>query len=161
MALVTTVVIAVGAIVIFGESAYLWIKAVHVIAVISWMAGLLYLPRIFVYHSDAALGGEASETFKVMERRLYEIIMTPAMVISWGLGLWLAYASDVLLEPWLLLKVVAVFLMSGFHGHLGKTIRAFAADEAGVRNARHWRFVNEVPTVLLLAIVVLVIVKPF
>jgi len=161
MALVTTVVITVGAIAIFGESAYLWIKAVHVIAVISWMAGLLYLPRIFVYHSDAAIGGDTSETFKVMERRLYEIIMTPAMVISWGLGLWLAYASNALLEPWLLVKVVAVFLMSGFHGHLGKTIRAFAADDTAVRDARRWRMLNEVPTVLLLVIVILVIVKPF
>ncbi|MEL6298168.1 MAG: protoporphyrinogen oxidase HemJ [Pseudomonadota bacterium] len=161
MALAVTVVLTLAAIVIMGDAAYLWIKAVHVVAVMSWMAGLLYLPRIFVYHSDAAIGGETSETLKVMERRLYEIIMTPAMVITWVLGLWLAYTLNAFLEPWLILKLIAVIAMSAFHDYLKRAIRQFAADDVSVRNARRWRFLNEVPTLLMLAIVILVIVKPF
>lgn len=159
-AIAFTVATALALIVVAGPDAYAWIKAIHVIAVISWMAGLLYLPRLMVYHADAAPGSETSELFKVMERRLLQIIMTPAMIVSWGLGLWLAWAADFFTSPWLILKLLAVIVMSGAHGYLAKAVREFGND-ANDKPARHWRIVNEVPTVLMLAAVVLVIVKPF
>ncbi|MCP4319903.1 MAG: protoporphyrinogen oxidase HemJ [Hyphomicrobiales bacterium] len=139
---------------------YLWIKAVHVIAVISWMAAMVYLPRLFVYHSDSEVGSQQSETFKVMEARLYRIIMTPAMVIAWILGLWLAYEGFGFGAIWLWLKIAAVFALSAVHGYFGKSLRRFAADHRD-KPARHWRLVNEIPTVLMIFIVIMVIVKPF
>ncbi|TCD15986.1 protoporphyrinogen oxidase HemJ [Oricola cellulosilytica] len=139
---------------------YLWVKAVHVIAIIAWMAGMLYLPRLFVYHCEAKPGSEQSETFKIMERRLLRVIMNPAMIIAWALGLWLAWSGGYFLEPWFWGKFLAVVAMSGVHGSFSKAVRLFAEDR-NRRSARYWRIMNEVPTVLMIAAVVLVIVKPF
>ncbi|WP_136657980.1 protoporphyrinogen oxidase HemJ [Nitratireductor sp. XY-223] len=139
---------------------YNWIKAVHVIAIISWMAGMLYLPRLFVYHSDSEVGSEQSETFKIMEARLYRVIMTPAMAIAWVLGLWLAWDGFGFNAVWLWLKIAAVLALSGVHDYLGRAVRRFADDHRD-RDTRHWRLINEVPTVLMIFIVVMVIVKPF
>jgi len=142
------------------EDLYLWAKAVHVVAVISWMAGMLYLPRLFVYHCAAPVGSEQSETFKVMERRLYRAIINPAMIITWVFGLYLAWKGFGFQGGWLHAKIACVLAMSGVHGYLGGAVRRFAEDR-NTRPARHWRMVNEVPTVLMIAIVILVVVKPF
>lgn len=153
--------VAVGALMVWNPpELYLWLKAVHVIAVISWMAGMLYLPRLFVYHSDSAVGSQQSETFKVMEARLYKVIITPAMVIAWVLGLWLAYTGFDFSGIWLWLKIAAVLALSGVHGYFGRSLRRFASDHRD-KTARHWRMVNEIPTLLMVFIVVMVIVKPF
>ncbi|MBN9232809.1 MULTISPECIES: protoporphyrinogen oxidase HemJ [Phyllobacteriaceae] len=139
---------------------YPWAKAVHVIAVISWMAGMLYLPRLFVYHAETERGSEQSETFKVMERRLLRGIINPAMVISWAFGLWLAWKGFGFHGGWLHAKIGAVVLLSAVHGYLVGAVRKFAEDR-NEKPARHWRIVNEIPTLLMIVIVVLVIVKPF
>lgn len=139
---------------------YLWIKALHVVAVIAWMAGMLYLPRLFVYHCDAPVGSQRSETFKIMERRLSRAIMTPAMIIVWVTGLYIMVSGDWLKAPWLHGKILLVLAMSGIHGFFVGRIRAFAEDR-NTRPARFYRIMNEVPTVLMIGIVVLVIVKPF
>ena len=138
----------------------LWIKAAHVIGVIAWMAGMLYLPRLFVYHVDAPKGSPQSETFKVMKRRLLKAIMTPAMIAVWITGLLTAYGEGAFREPWLHAKLGLVVILSGIHGYLARTVRVFAAD-ANVRPGRFYRIVNEVPTVLMVLIVILVVVKPF
>lgn len=140
--------------------AYAWIKALHVLAVISWMAGMLYLPRLFVYHAGVARGSETSETFKVMERRLLKAIMTPAMIVAWASGLYLAWRGGWLAAGWFHVKLVAVLALSAAHGFLAGQVRVFAEDR-NERPARFFRIVNEVPTVLMLAIVAMVIVKPF
>ena len=139
---------------------YDWIKALHVIAVISWMAGMLYLPRLFVYHCDAPKGSPQSETFKVMERRLLKAIINPAMIATWILGLVLAYAGGWYMSGWLHAKLLLVLILSGVHGMLARIVRQFAADE-NRRPARFFRILNEAPTLLMIGIVVLVIVKPF
>jgi len=138
----------------------LWIKAAHVVSVIAWMAGLFYLPRLFVYHVDAPVGSQQSETFKIMERRLLKAIMNPAMIATWITGLLTAYEEQAFRDPWLHAKLFFVLLMSGFHGYLSRCVRVFAAD-ANVKPGRFYRFINEVPTLLMLVIVVLVVVKPF
>jgi putative membrane protein len=135
----------------------LWIKALHVISVIAWMAGMLYLPRLFVYHANAA--GETSETFKVMERRLLKAIMNPAMVATWLTGLYLAYAEGFFRDGWLHTKLTLVVLLSGIHGYLSGRVQAFAQDRNRA-SAGFYRVLNEVPTVLMIGIVILVIVKP-
>ncbi|OYR19661.1 protoporphyrinogen oxidase HemJ [Brucella thiophenivorans] len=140
--------------------AYLWIKSIHIIAVIAWMAGMLYLPRLFVYHSAAMPGSETSETFKIMERRLLRFIINPAMIVTWIAGLWLAWEIFEFKGGWLHAKILLVVLMSGVHGYLSKATRLFAQDK-NTKSAKHWRIVNEVPTVLMILIVILVIVKPF
>ncbi len=160
LALVVTVVAAGLMMFLFGAAAYAWIKALHVIAIISWMAGMLYLPRLFVYHADAPIGSGQSEIFKVMEARLLNVITTPAMTIAWVLGLWLAWQSGYWAAPWFHAKLALVIALSGLHGYLSAAVRAFAEDR-NTRPARHWRLVNEIPTVLMIAIVILVIVKPF
>jgi putative membrane protein len=142
------------------ENFYLWAKAIHVIAVISWMAGMLYLPRLFVYHSEVPVGSPQSETFKIMERRLLRAIINPAMIITWVFGVWLAWKGFGFSGGWLLAKIALVLLMSGVHGYLSASVRRFAEDR-NEKPARHWRIVNEVPTLLMIAIVILVIVKPF
>ena len=143
-----------------GADAYPWIKAIHVIAIISWMAGMLYLPRLFVYHSEVPVGSAQSETFKVMEQRLLTLITTPAMVIAWVLGLWLAWKSGYWAAPWLHAKLALVLALSGLHGYLSAATRAFREDR-NTKPARHWRIINEIPAVLMVGIVILVIVKPF
>jgi protoporphyrinogen IX oxidase len=160
IAIAATVVLLGVAWALLGEGAYLWVKAAHVIAVIAWMAGMLYLPRLFVYHCDAPPGSPQSETFKVMERRLLTVIINPAMVLTWVLGLWLAWQGGFFAAPWLQAKLVLVVAMSGVHGFFSTSVRKFAAD-ANTVSRRAWRMWNEVPTVLLIGIVMLVIVKPF
>ncbi|MGE0196590.1 MAG: protoporphyrinogen oxidase HemJ [Methylocystis sp.] len=138
---------------------YLWIKALHVIAIISWMAGLLYLPRHFVYHASA--GADAlSETFKMMERRLYRYIMTPAMLVAWLTGLYLAVDSGALSSGWFHAKATLVVLLTAAHIHDGALMRRFAED-ANIHSPRYYRIVNELPTLLMIGVVILVIVKPF
>lgn len=139
---------------------YLWLKSLHVIAIIAWMAGMLYLPRLFVYHADAPVGSPQSETFKVMERRLLKAIINPAMIAAWILGLWLAYELDAFRDGWFHAKLTLVLLMSGVHGYLSRCVKVFARDE-NTRPARFYRILNEVPTLLMIGIVILVIVKPF
>ena len=135
-------------------------KAFHVIAIIAWMAGLLYLPRLFVYHAAAGPGTLQSETFKVMEKRLLRAIINPAMIATWLAGLWLAWKGFGFMGGWLHAKMGLVVLMSAVHGYLAGAVRKFAEDR-NEKSARHWRIVNEVPTLLMIAIVILVIVKPF
>ena len=142
------------------DGLYLWMKAGHVIAVIAWMAGMLYLPRLFVYHADAGRGSIQSETFKVMERRLLRGIINPAMIATWAFGLWLAWKGFAFHGGWLHAKIFLVVLMSGMHGYLAAAVRKFAEDR-NEKPARHWRIVNEVPTLLMIGIVILVVVKPF
>jgi len=139
---------------------YLWLKAIHVMAVISWMAGLLYLPRLFVYHCTVTPGSEASETFKVMERRLMAVIMTPAAVIAWGLGLTLAWSGGLFEEHWFHAKLLLVALLTLSHGAMWRWKNDFAADRNS-RSERFYRVANEVPTLLMIGIVILVILKPF
>lgn len=139
---------------------YSWIKALHVIAVISWMAGMLYLPRLMVYHCAAEAGSVQSETFKVMERRLLKAIINPAMIVTWLAGLYLAYAGGWYLAGWFHAKFALVLILSGFHGALSRWVRDFAQD-TNTRPARFFRIANEVPTLLMVGIVILVVVKPF
>ena len=139
---------------------YEWIKAVHVIAVISWMAGMLYLPRLFVYHVDAEKGSVQSETFKVMERRLLKAIINPAMIVTWVLGLYLAWSGGWYLSGWFHVKLVLVLAMSAVHGLFTRWVREFAQDR-NTRSQKFYRIINEVPTVLMIGIVIMVIVKPF
>jgi putative membrane protein len=138
----------------------LWLKAFHIIAVIAWMAGMLYLPRLFVYHCDAEVGSKQSETFKVMERRLLRAIINPAMVATWVLGLWLAWDQGSLGSGWLHAKLVLVLALSGVHGLFSRWVRDFAADR-NVHSQKFYRIVNELPTLLMIAIVLLVVLKPF
>ena len=140
--------------------AYQWIKALHLISVIAWMAGMLYLPRLYVYHCDAEPGSDKSETFKVMERRLLRAIMNPAMIAAWGLGLWLLYLSEAWTEPWMMAKLVLVFAMTVMHHLLALWRKDFEADRND-RSTRFYRIANEVPTVIMIGIVILVIVQPF
>jgi len=139
---------------------YEWIKALHVIAVIAWMAGMLYLPRLFVYHCEAEAGSKQSETFKVMERRLLRAIINPAMVATWVFGLWLVVEGGFLRSGWLHGKLALVLLLSGVHGLLARCVRDFAADQNRF-SQKFYRIINEIPTVLMIGIVILVIVKPF
>jgi putative membrane protein len=144
---------------------YSWVKAFHIIAVIAWMAGMLYLPRLFVYHCSAEKGSVQSETFKVMERRLLRAIINPAMIATWVLGLWLA-----LLGPdshygwfssgWLQAKLALVVLLSALHGLFARWTKDFAADH-NRHSPRFYRIINEVPTALMIGIVLLVVLKPF
>ena len=138
----------------------LWVKAIHVMAVIAWMAGLFYLPRLFAYHADAPVGSDLSETFKVMERRLLKIIMSPAMIMAWIFGLWVAYLQDQFTDGWFQAKLFLVLLMTGLQGALGKWRKDFDADK-NVKTAKFFKLINEVPTVLMIGIVILVILKPF
>ena len=139
---------------------YDWIKALHVIAVIAWMAGMLYLPRLFVYHSEAPKGSIQSETFKIMERRLLKAIINPAMIVTWVLGLVLIWQGGWWKASWLHGKIVLVLILSGLHGVYVRRLKEFAADR-NTRPARYYRILNEVPTLLMIGIVILVIVKPF
>jgi protoporphyrinogen IX oxidase len=139
---------------------YEWLKAFHVIAVIAWMAGMLYLPRLFVYHCEAEPGSQQSEIFKVMERRLLRAIINPAMLATWLLGLGLVYEGGWEAAHWLQTKFVLVVGLSGIHGLLVRWVRDFAADR-NLRSQKFYRIINEIPAVLMVAIVVLAVVKPF
>ena len=137
-----------------------WIKALHIMAVIAWMAGLFYLPRLFVYHVDAPVGSMQSETFKIMERRLLKAIMNPSMIVVWVTGPWLAWSMGYFQSPWMHAKLTLVLAMSALHGYLAAIVKKFAADR-NTKPARFYRFLNEAPTVLMALIVILVVVKPF
>jgi putative membrane protein len=137
-----------------------WLKAFHVIAVIAWMAGMLYLPRLFVYHCDAPVGSARSQMLKTMEHKLLRVIVNPSMIAVWILGLMLAYLTGAYAESWLQIKFVLVLALSGLHGFFAVTVKRFARD-ANTRSQRFYRIVNEVPMLFIIAIVILVIVKPF
>jgi putative membrane protein len=139
---------------------YEWLKAFHVIAIIAWMAGMLYLPRLFVYHCEAEPGSKQSETFKVMERRLLKAIINPAMIVSWALGIWLTWQGGWYLSGWFHAKLVLVLALSGMHGAFVRWARDFAADK-NRHSQKFYRIINEVPTILMIGIVLLVVVKPF
>ena len=144
----------------FLGEAYLWVKALHIIAVIAWMAGMLYLPRLFVYHCAAEPGSVQSETFKVMERRLLRAIINPAMGLAWLLGLAMVTHLEAWGEPWMQAKFAAVIALSTIHGSFARWRRDFDKDE-NRHSARFYRYMNEIPTVLLIVIVLLVVLKPF
>ena len=140
---------------------YLWIKAFHLIAAVSWMVGLLYLPRLYVYHAMVEPGSARAETFALMERRLLKAIMNPAMIVTFGLGLWMIHLNPGLIEQnWFLTKSGLAFLLAGVHGKLAKMRKGLESGE-DIRSDRYYRVWNEVPTVFLIAIVILVIVQPF
>ncbi len=139
---------------------YVWVKALHVIAVISWMAGLLYLPRLFIYHTECGAGSVQGETFKIMESRLIRLIMNPAMILSWIPGLWLAWYGFQFHGLWLHLKLSGVAGLTLTHIYFARSARDFALDKI-TKTAMHWRIWNEAPTLLMIMIVIMVIVKPF
>jgi putative membrane protein len=141
---------------------YPWTKAIHIIAVIAWMAAMLYLPRLYVYHCEVLPGSEMSERFKVMERRLYKQIMTPAMIITLLFGIVLALTPGIVdwNSGWIYVKLFAVFLLAGFHGAVSGWRRAFLHDR-NRKPQRFYRIANEVPTVLMIVAVVMVVVQPF
>ena len=144
---------------------YQWIKAFHIIAVIAWMAGMFYLPRLFVYHCAAENGSVQSETFKVMERRLLRVIINPAMIATILLGLWLGWLGPNsrygwFAAGWLQAKIVLVVALLALHGMLARWVKDFAADR-NPHSEKFYRIINEVPTILVIAIVILAVVKPF
>ena len=139
---------------------YEWVKAFHIIAVIAWMAGMLYLPRLFVYHCAAPAGSPQSETFKTMERRLLRAIINPALIATWVLGIWLAWLGGWAWAGWFQAKVALVIAMSGLHGMLARYVREFGADQ-NRHSQKFYRIINEIPTILMIGIVLLVVLKPF
>jgi len=143
-----------------ADLGYPWLKALHVIAVIAWMAGMLYLPRLFVYHCAAPPGSNESQTFKIMERRLLRAIINPAMIATWILGLWLAWRGGYMHSGWLQAKFALVLLMSAVHGFLARWVRHFGTDR-NRHSAGFYRIVNEMPTALMIGIVLLAVAKPF
>lgn len=160
LSLAITALVAVLAFVLVPPEAYLWVKSVHIFALIAWMAAMLYLPRLFVYHTEAGPGTPQSETFKVMERRLLRGIGNPSMIVTWVAGLWLAWNVFQFQGAWLHAKIVLVILLSGIHGFYSASVRRFAEDR-NTRSSRFWRVWNEAPAVLLVFIIILVVVKPF
>lgn len=145
----------------FIGSFYLWVKSFHVIAVMAWMAGMLYLPRLYAYHAGVEKGSPTSETFKVMERRLLRIILNPAMIGAWVFGLLLLYGNpDLLKQGWMHAKLLLVLGMSAIHGLFAKWRKVFERDE-NTRPAKFYKLWNEVPTVAMIVIVILAIAEPF
>jgi protoporphyrinogen IX oxidase len=138
----------------------LWVKALHIISVIAWMAGMLYLPRLFVYHAEATRDSEASETFKVMERRLLKAIVNPSMIVVFLTGFTLIYLTGDWRDGWWQAKFILVLGLAGLHGYFARCVRSFAEDR-NERPARFYRFLNEAPTILMIFVVVLAVVKPF
>ncbi len=142
---------------------YLYIKAFHIIAVISWMAGMLYLPRLFVYHANKNNTKEMNETFELMEKRLLKYIMNPAMILTWALGIVLIFSPLINFGPnslWLSIKMILVVIMSGIHGYFGYCRKALIKNNT-FYSQKFFRFLNEAPTVLLIIIIILVVVKPY
>ena len=147
----------------FLAPAYPWVKALHVVAIIAWMAGLLYLPRLYVYHCETARGSAESERFKVMERRLLRQITNPAMIAAWTLGILLVLTPGVIdwrRDHWWHVKLIAVLILSGVHSEFARWRRDFLEDR-NRRSARFYRMANEVPTILMLVIVFMAVAKPF
>ncbi len=144
----------------FLQDHYQWLRALHIISVIAWMAGMFYLPRLYVYHTQVAVGSESSELFKVMERKLLRLIINPAMIAAWIFGLALAFGTNAWSEGWFHAKFALILLMSTFHGFLSRWRRQFAKDE-NVHSEKFYRIANEVPTVLMVLIVFLVVLRPF
>lgn len=142
------------------NSLYLWAKVFHILAIIAWMAGMLYLPRLFVYHADAQHGSAQASTFTIMEERLMRVIMLPAMLVAWATGLFLAYQAGFFQAGWFHVKLALVIVMSALHGYF-VVLRKNLAKETNRHSTRFFRIVNEVPTVLMMGIVFLVIFKPF
>jgi len=138
----------------------LWVKALHVISVIAWMAGMLYLPRLFVYHAEAAKGSETSETFKIMERRLLKAIVNPSMLLVFATGFALVYLTEDWRDGWWQAKIILVLGLAGLHRFFARCVRTFAQD-ANERSARFYRILNEAPTIMMVLVVVLAVVKPF
>jgi protoporphyrinogen IX oxidase len=138
----------------------LWVKALHIISVIAWMAGMLYLPRLFVYHAEATRGSEASETFKVMERRLLKAIVNPSMILVFLTGFTLVYLTGDWRDGWWQAKFILVLGLAGLHDYFARCVRSFAEDR-NERPAHFYRFLNEAPTILMIFVVVLAVVKPF
>ncbi len=144
----------------FIDQYYLWIRAFHLISVMAWMAGMLYLPRLFVYHTGAAKGSQMSETFKLMERRLIRIIMNPAMIFAWIFGGLMLYANPLLFEaPWMHLKLTCVLIMTALHHVFVFHWKKFERDRND-QSAKYYRIMNEVPTALMIVIVIMAIVNP-
>ena len=139
---------------------YPWVKAFHIISVIAWMAGMLYLPRLFVYHCRAEMGSSQSELFKVMERRLLKVIMNPAMIVTWVLGLVLVFLGDLFREPWVHAKLIFVVFLTIVHIGMGRYRRAFDEDR-NERSEQFYRIANEVPSILMVVIVILAVIKPW
>jgi protoporphyrinogen IX oxidase len=139
---------------------YLLFKSLHLIAVISWMAGLLYLPRIFVYHSEASHDSQ-KQVFKTMERKLYNYIMMPAMLLSWLFGILLIYnlGFNIFKELWMQIKIVSVLILTHYHFKLGRYLQDFATDN-NHKSSRFYRVINEVPTIILIVVVFVVVFKP-
>lgn len=141
---------------------YPWTKALHIISVIAWMAGLFYLPRLFVYHSMQGNSAEMSARFKVMEHKLYRYITMPAMISSWVFALMIVFTPGIIdleSEIWFYIKLVAVILMTVFHFHLGKYVKIFAVDQ-NTKPERYFRMINEIPTILMIIIVIMVVIRP-
>lgn len=160
VALVLFVLFALLIFVVDPADAYSWIKSLHIIAVMSWMAGMLYLPRLFIYHCDAPQNSQQYETFSVMETRLVQVIMNPAMMIAWGLGLYMAYEYHGFSGGWLHAKLLCVLALTAVHIYFSRSAKQFAKGVI-VKTPRHWRMINEIPTVLMILIVIFVVVKPF
>ena len=140
---------------------YPWLRAAHIISVIAWMAGMLYLPRLFVYHAQTVAGSETSETFKIMERRLLRLIINPAMISTFIFGGLMLWSNPALMAGgWMHAKLGCVFLLSGLHGFFAKTVKFFAKDD-NTRTPRFYRIINEIPAVLMVVIVIMVVVRPF
>ena len=139
---------------------YLWLKIFHIIAMVSWMAGMLYLPRLFVYHCEAEPGSKMSETFKVMERRLLRFIINPAMIATWVLGLWLAWEIGAFRAGWFHAKLALALALSAVHRLFARWVKDFAADR-NRHSQKFYRIANEIPTVLMILIVILAVLKPF
>lgn len=140
---------------------YDWLRALHIISVIAWMAGMLYLPRLFVYHAGAEKGSDKSETFKIMERRLLKIIMNPAFIAAWVFGLLMLWANPGLMSNgWMHVKVLGVVLLSGLHHVFARWVKTFAADE-NKKDAGFYRKINEVPAILMIIIVIMAVAEPF
>ena len=140
---------------------YDWLRALHIISVIAWMAGLLYLPRLFVYHAEAEKGAATSETFKIMERRLLKIIMNPAMIAAWLFGVLMMIANPGLFdEGWMHVKLLGIVVITGAHHVFARWVKVFAADE-NTRTAKFYRRVNELPALFMIIIVIMAVAEPF